>query len=41
MEKFAEQIMEELDRMLDDDYWMKYMETEKGNGMIYHGILIV
>ncbi|HJC23252.1 MAG TPA: hypothetical protein H9761_06055 [Candidatus Eisenbergiella merdavium] len=41
MEEFAEWIMDELEKMLGEDYWMEYKEMEKGNGKIYHGILIV
>lgn len=41
MEEFANWIMDELEKLLGEDYWMKYMEMEKGNGKIYHGILIV
>ena len=40
MEEFANWIMDELEKLLGEDYWMKYMEMEKGNGKIYHGILI-
>lgn len=40
MEEFAKWIMDELEKLLGEDYWMKYMETKKGNGKIYHGILI-
>lgn len=41
MEEFANWIMDELEKLFGEDYWMKYMEMEKGNGKIYHGILIV
>lgn len=40
MEEFAKWIMDELEKLLGEEYWMKYMETKKGNGKIYHGILI-
>ena len=40
MQEFAKWIMDELEKLLGEEYWMKYMETKKGNGKIYHGILI-
>ena len=40
MEEFAYWITDELEKLLGESYWMKYMEKEKGNGKIYHGILI-
>lgn len=40
MEEFANLIMDELEKLLGESYWMKYMGKEKGNGKIYHGILI-